>query len=498
MYSIVKRILPTISSHYITTLIKRTQNPINHCLSTDSLQILVKNNKHCSYNRKNKYIHNNMNLSLQKKDFELYTLIEKEKSRQHEGLELIASENITSTAVLECLGSILTNKYSEGLPGKRYYGGNEVIDEIENLCIKRALEAYKLDKEEWGVNVQPYSGSSANFEAYTALLEPHDRIMGLDLPSGGHLTHGFFTSKKKVSATSVYFESLPYSINNDGYIDYDEMENLAKVFKPKLIICGYSAYSRDLDYERFRKISDINKSYLLCDMAHFSGLVATGEFKNPFDYCDVVTTTTHKTLRGPRAGMIFYKKEFENKVNQAVFPMLQGGPHEHQIAAIATQLKEVMTPEFKKYIQQVKLNAKKLSIELTKKGYHISTGGTDNHQILVNLRNKGITGSKIEKICEKVNISINKNAVYGDKSALSPGGIRLGTPSLTTRGMTVGDMTVVANLLDEAIQIALQIQRDLSEEGKVCKLVDFCKELDDNKDVIRLKEKVRKFAILFG
>lgn len=428
----------------------------------------------------------------------MHNLIKKEALRQREGLELIASENITSSSVLECLGSILTNKYSEGLPGKRYYGGNEVIDEIEGLCIERALQTFRLDKEKWGVNVQPYSGSSANFAVYTALLQPHDRIMGLDLPSGGHLTHGFFTSKTKVSATSVYFESLPYQIKEDGYIDYDKLEELANVFKPKMIICGYSAYSRDLDYVRFRKIADINKSYLLCDMAHFSGLVATEEFKNPFDYCDVVTTTTHKTLRGPRSGMIFFKKEFENSINQAVFPMLQGGPHEHQIAGVATQLKEVMTPEFKIYMKQVISNAKKLSNELIKKGYHISTGGTDNHQILVNLRNKGITGSKIEKICEKVNISINKNAVYGDKSALSPGGIRLGTPSLTTRGMKEADMTVVANLLDESIKLALDIQDHIStDKDKKCKLVDFSNSLEKNENIIQLRNKVRDFAILF-
>ena len=230
------------------------------------------------------------------------------KKRQNEGLELIASENITSVSVMECLGSILTNKYSEGYPGKRYYGGNEVIDKIENLCKKRALEAFRLNEEEWGINVQPYSGSSANFAVYSALLNPHDRIMGLDLPSGGHLTHGFYTHKKKVSASSIYFESLPYSVDDKGIINYDELELFANKFKPKIIICGYSAYSRDLDYKRFKEIADANNSLLMCDMSHFSGFVATQELDNPFDYCDIVTSTTHKTLRGPRAGMIFCKR----------------------------------------------------------------------------------------------------------------------------------------------------------------------------------------------
>ena len=431
----------------------------------------------------------NLTQPLETKDPEIYKLIQEEYERQKFGLEMIASENFTSLAVMECLGSVLTNKYAEGLPGKRYYGGNEVVDKIENLCIQRALYAFRLSPDKWGVNVQPYSGSVANLAAYAGLLQPHDRIMGLDLPSGGHLTHGYYTKKRKVSATSIFFESMPYHIDSSGYIDYDELEKSAKIFCPKLIICGASAYPRDFDYERLRAIANDVGAYLLCDMAHISGLVAAGEAKNPFELCDIVTTTTHKTLRRPRSAMIFFRKEHERAINFSVFPGLQGGPHEHQIAGVATQLLEVMTPEYKAYAQQVRKNTKALATSLMEYGYTLSTGGTDNHLILVNLRGLGLTGSKVEKVLEYINISVNKNTVYGDVSAMSPGGIRIGTPALTTRGLVEKDFIVISKWIHRAIQIALSIQK-LS--GR--KLRDFVVYMRGHPELDEMKEEVREFS----
>ncbi|KAI0053153.1 glycine hydroxymethyltransferase [Auriscalpium vulgare] len=400
-------------------------------------------------------------------DPEVQNIIDKETWRQYSGLELIASENLTSRATMEANGSILTNKYSEGLPNARYYGGNEWIDELEILCRKRALEAFHLDPAKWGVNVQPYSGSTANFAALTALLQPQDRLMGLGLPDGGHLTHGYYTAKKKMTASSIYFQSLPYGLDpQTQLIDYEALARQARIFKPRLVICGASAYPRDWDYASLRKTADEHGAYLMADIAHTSGLVAAQELADPFQYCDVVTTTTHKTLRGPRAGLIFFRKDGDNhkdlekRVNDAVFPACQGGPHNNTIAGIATSLLQASQPSWKAYAKQVVKNAQALAAELVKNGYKLQTGGTDNHLVLWDLRPLGLTGSKVEKVGDLLGITINKNAVSGDASAQVPGGIRLGTSALTSRNMLEDDVRVVADFLHRSVQLSLLLQKE--------------------------------------
>ncbi|KAI5070570.1 hypothetical protein GOP47_0014913 [Adiantum capillus-veneris] len=451
--------------------------------------------------------------SLSSVDPHLYNIMEREKVRQWKGIELIASENFTSQAVMEVLGSHLVNKYSEGLPGARYYGGNEYIDQIESLCRERALISFHLDSEAWGVNVQPYSCTSANFAVYTALLQPKDRIMGLDSPSGGHLSHGYYTpSGKKVSAASIFFENLPYKVNPEsGYIDYDKLEEKALDYRPKILICGGSAYPREWDYARFRQISDKVGAILMCDMAHISGLVAAQECRSPFDYCDIVTTTTHKSLRGPRGGMIFYRKglkqkkrgvansvedsehyDFEDRVNFAIFPSLQGGPHNNQVAALAVALKQVATPEFKAYIQQVKKNAQALRSALQRRGCKLVTDGTDNHLLLWDLRSYGLTGYRYEKVCETCHITLNKNAVFGDSGTYAPGGVRIGTPAMTSRGCVEADFEMIAELLLRALQIALGLQREHGKQNK-----EFLRSLQTSRDIEELKQSVEKFASSF-
>lgn len=371
-------------------------------------------------------------------------LIKQEKIRQQETIEMIASENICSKEIREACGSVLTNKYAEGYPGKRYYSGCEVVDEIETIAIEKAKELFKCKY----ANVQPHSGSSANIIAYFSLLEPGDKILGMSLDSGGHLTHGF-----KLNFSGRIFESHSYGTDENGYLDYDAILKLAKVIKPKMIVCGASAYPRKIDFKRFREIADEVNAYLMADMAHIAGLVAVGLHESPLPYADIVTSTTHKTLRGPRGGLILTDKEdVGEKINKNTFPGFQGGPLEHIIAGKVICFEEALKPEFRTYQEQVLKNSKILSEELQKYDFRLVTGGTDNHLVLVDLRNKNISGKKAQNVLEEINISVNKNGIPNDpQKPFITSGVRIGTPAITTRGFKEEEIRIVSDFINQAI-----------------------------------------------
>ena len=374
-------------------------------------------------------------------DKEVGEAIQAECARQRRNLELIASENIVSEPVMMAMGTVLTNKYAEGYPGKRYYGDCQCVDVVENLAIERAKKLFGCNY----ANVQPHSGAQANMAVFVAMLKPGDTVLGMNLNHGGHLTHG-----SPVNFSGLYFNIVPYGVNDEGYIDYDELERIAVESKPKLIIAGASAYARTIDFKRFREVADKVGAYLMVDMAHIAGLVAAGEHPSPIPYADVVTTTTHKTLRGPRGGMILANKEAAEKFNfnKAIFPGTQGGPLEHIIAAKAVCLGEALKPEFKAYQHQVVKNAKALAEALQKQGFKILTGGTDNHLMLVDLRGMEISGKELQNRCDEVYITLNKNTVPNDpRSPFVTSGVRIGTPAVTTRGLVEKDMDKIAECI---------------------------------------------------
>ncbi|KAK2763736.1 Serine hydroxymethyltransferase, cytosolic [Arachnomyces sp. PD_36] len=454
-----------------------------------------------------------MEKSLVDSDPEIAEIMKKEIQRQRESVILIASENVTSRAVFDALGSPMSNKYSEGYPGARYYGGNQHIDTIELTCQKRALAAFNLDPEKWGVNVQPLSGTPANLQVYQALMRPHERLMGLDLPHGGHLSHGYQTPQRKISAVSTYFETFPYRVNLDtGIIDYDMLAANANLYRPKCIVAGTSAYCRLIDYARMSEIAKANGAYLIVDMAHISGLIAAGVIPSPFEHADVVTTTTHKSLRGPRGAMIFFRKgvrstnaktgkeemyDLEAPINFSVFPGHQGGPHNHTITALAVALKQAATPEFKQYQEQVLKNAKALEEEFKRLNHKLVADGTDSHMVLLDLRPFSLDGARVEAVLEQINIACNKNAIPGDKSALTPCGIRIGAPAMTSRGLGEADFKRIAGYIDQTIKICKDEQSKLPKEAN--KLKDFKAKVasDTVPEILALRKEIAEWACTF-
>lgn len=430
-------------------------------------------------------------------DPEIYNLIKEEEERQKEVLEMIPSENYASGAVLEALGSVLNNKYSEGYPRKRYYQGNRIVDSIEILAQERAKKLFGVPH----TNVQPYSGSPANTAVYFALLEPlKDKIMGLSLAFGGHLTHG-----SPVSFSGKYFKIVPYQLDEKGLINYEEIEELARKERPKIIVCGATAYPRIIDFERFGKIADENGSYLLADISHIAGLIVGGVHPSPIPYADIIMTTTHKTLRGPRGAILMVtdkglKKdpELADKIDKAVFPGLQGGPHDNQTAAIAVALAEADTQSFKTYAKQIVKNAKALAKELVKYDFNLVSNGTDNHLLLIDLSNKKVNGALAAYALEVAGIVVNKNAVPNDPMPpFYPSGIRLGTPAITTRGMKEKEMVRVAKWIREAIEEIKGDELPQEKESRKYFWKEFKKRMHENKKLLKINEEIKKFTLKF-
>lgn len=433
--------------------------------------------------------------TIQNQDPDIYDLILGEEKRQKEGLELIPSENYTSEAVMESMGSILTNKYSEGYSRKRYYGGQEFIDQIETLAIDRAKSLFKVAH----ANVQPYSGSPANLAVYLATCQPGDTIMGLNLPDGGHLTHGW-----KVSATAMFYKSVPYHVKEDGRVDLDEVERLAREHKPKLIWVGATAYCYQYEYDRYAEIADSVGAYLAADIAHVAGLIAAGAHPSPAAHADIITSTTHKTLRGPRGGIIMVTEkglkkdpDLADKIDKAIFPGLQGGPHDHQTAAIAIALKEAATPEFQEYGHQIVKNAKALAASLTKNGFKLVSGGTENHLILIDLEPQfgpggGIFGSEV---LEAAGMTVNKNTIPKDPgSAFYPSGLRLGSPALTTRGFKEADFEKVGDWIARAIKAAPGYTLPTEKTERVAYIKKFKAEIKENEELKNIAEEIKEFT----